>query len=211
MWRFGSVLQGTLVDGPETVEIRWATNVPAGSCSQSMESGSRRYNSVMHRAFLALLATAGLFAQKLPFDAQALLELARIGDPQVSPDGRLVAFQVQTIDVPNNRRITQIYVTPVAGGVARQLTQAGQDNERPRWSPDSRRIAFVSDRGGSSQIWLMDADGSNPRQVTNLSTEAGGVLISPDGKNLVFTSDVFPQCGADDACNKGELDAEKNA
>jgi len=89
----------------------------------------------MHRAFLALLAAACLFAQKLPFDAQALLELARIGDPQVSPDGRLVAFQVQTIDVPNNKRITQIYVTPVAGGGVRQITQAGQDNERPRWSP----------------------------------------------------------------------------
>ena len=79
----------------------------------------------MHRAFLALLAAAGLFAQKLPFDAQALLDLARIGDPQVSPDGRLVAFQVQTIDVPNNKRVTQIYVTPVAGGAARPIAQAG--------------------------------------------------------------------------------------
>src|ERR1700689_148918 len=124
----------------------------------------RRYNSVMHRAVLAMVAAASLWAQKLPFDAQALLELARIGDPQVSPDGRLVAFQVQTIDVIDNKRITQIYVTPMAGGMARQITQAGQDNERPRWSPDSRRIAFVSDRGGSSQIWLMDADGGNPRQ-----------------------------------------------
>jgi dipeptidyl aminopeptidase/acylaminoacyl peptidase len=173
-------------------------------------AGLRRYNSVMHRVALALFAAAALFAQKPPFDAQALLQLARIGDPQVSPDGRLVAFQVQTIDVIGNNRITQIYVTPVAGGTARQITQAGQDNERPRWSPDSRRIAFVSDRGGSSQIWLMDADGGNPRQVTNLLTEAGGVLFSPDGKNLVFTSDVFPQCGADDACTKRELDWEKN-
>jgi dipeptidyl aminopeptidase/acylaminoacyl peptidase len=168
-----------------------------------------RYNSVMHRVSLALFAAAGIFAQKPPFDAQALLQLARIGDPQVSPDGRLVAFQAQTIDVIGNKKITQIYVTPVAGGVARQITQAGQDNERPRWSPDSRRIAFVSDRGGSSQIWLMDADGGDPRQVTNLLTEAGGVLFSHDGKNLVFTSDVFPQCGADDACTKRELDWEK--
>ncbi len=165
----------------------------------------------MHRAFLALVAAVGLFAQKQPFDTQALLELARIGDPQVSPDGRLVAYTAQSIDVPNNKRITQIYVTPVAGGAARQITLAGQDNERPRWSPDSRRIAFVSDRGGSSQIWLMDADGSNPRQITNLSTEAGGVLFSPDGKNLVFTSDVFPDCGADDACNKRQLDALNNS
>src|SRR5580658_2705341 len=165
----------------------------------------------MHRVSLALLAAASLFAQKLPFDAQALLQLARIGDPQISPDGRLVAYQVQTIDVPNNKKITQIYVTPVAGGAARQITQAGQDNERPRWSPDSRRIAFVSDRGGSSQIWLMDADGANPRQVTNLSTEAGGVLFSPDGKNLVLSSDVFPDCGANDACNKKALEDERDS
>src|SRR5580704_3079333 len=124
--------------------LRWDEN----------HANMRRYNSVMHQALLALLAAAGLLAQKLPFDAQALLELARIGDPQVSPDGRLIAHTVQTIDVPNNKRITQIYVTPVAGGAPKQITQAGQDNERPRWSPDSRRIAFISDRSGSNQIWL---------------------------------------------------------
>src|SRR5579871_6576870 len=133
----------------------------------------------MHRAFLALLAAAGLCAQKLPFDAQALLELARVSDPQVSPDGKLVAYQVQTVDVPNNKKVTQIYVTPVAGGAARQITQAGQDNERPRWSPDSKRIAFISDRGGSSQIWLMDPDGGNVKQVTSLPTEADGEVFAP--------------------------------
>src|SRR5437588_7180097 len=56
----------------------------------------------------------------------------------------------------------------------------------------------------------MDADGANPRQIIYLTTEAGGVLYSRDGKNLVFTSDVFPECGADDVCNKQKLDAEKN-
>ena len=55
----------------------------------------------------------------------------------------------------------------------------------------------------------MDPDGGNAKQVTNLSTEADGQLFSPDGKNLVFTSEVYPECGADDACNKKLLDAEK--
>jgi dipeptidyl aminopeptidase/acylaminoacyl peptidase len=150
-------------------------------------------------------------AQKLPFDAQAMMSLARISDPQVSPDGRLVAFASQTIDVPNNKKITQIYVVPVAGGTPIQITHAGEDNERPRWSPDSKRIAFISDRGGSAQVWLMDPDGANAKQVTNLATEAGGVLFSPDGKNLVFTSAVFPDCGADDVCNKRYLDEEKSS
>ena len=57
----------------------------------------------------------------------------------------------------------------------------------------------------------MDPDGANQKQVTNLSTEADGVLFSPDGKNLLFTSEVYPECGADDACNKRNLDAEKGS
>ena len=106
-------------------------------------------------------------------------------------------------------RPKQIYVVPLDGRRAAQ-DHRRRANERPRWSPDSKTIAFVSDRGGSSQIWMMNADGANAKQVTNLSTEADGVLFSPDGKNLVFTSDVYPECGADDACNKQKLDAEKN-
>jgi dipeptidyl aminopeptidase/acylaminoacyl peptidase len=56
----------------------------------------------------------------------------------------------------------------------------------------------------------MDPDGGNAKQVTSLSTEAGGVMFSPDGKNLLFTSEVYPECGADDACNKKKLDEEKD-
>jgi len=151
-----------------------------------------------------------LFAQKRPFDFNALMELSRIGDPQISPDGRWVAFTVQSVDMAANRKPTQIWTVALEGGAPpRQITHEGQDNERPRWSPDSRRIAYVSDRGGNSQIWLMDPDGANPKQATDVSTEAGGVLFSPDGKTLLFASEVYPECGADDACNRKNLDAEK--
>ena len=159
-------------------------------------------------AIFALAASA--FAQKKPFDADAMLSLARISDPQISPDGRTVAFTVQTIDLTADKRPTQIYTVPLAGGAARQITHEGESNERPRWSPDSKSIAYVSDRGGSAQIWIMNADGSDVRQVTNLATEAGGELYSPDGKRLVFTSEVYPEC-ADDACNRRKLDEEKKS
>jgi len=149
------------------------------------------------------------YGQKQAFDVQALMQLSRISDPQVAPDGRTVAFTVQTIDIPNNTRPKQIYIVPVTGGAPRQITTAGTTNERARWSPDSKQIAFISDQSGSAQVWLMNADGSNARQVTNVSSDAGGVLFSPDGKNLLFTSDVFPDC-TDDACNKRKLEAEKN-
>src|SRR6266545_7411805 len=98
---------------------------------------------MLRRTSLALLATATLaFAQKPPFDVDSLLKLARISDPQVSPDGRTVAFTVQTIDTPNNKRPKHIYIVPLTGGAPRRITDAGDSNERARWSPDSRSIAL---------------------------------------------------------------------
>jgi dipeptidyl aminopeptidase/acylaminoacyl peptidase len=163
----------------------------------------------MRRLLLLLSTCALVFAQKKPFDVNALLELKRIGDPQISPNGKLVAFTVQTVDVAANKKPVQVWIVPLEGGAPQQITRDGESNQRPRWSPDSKRIAYLSDRAGSSQIWMMDPDGRNTTQVTNLATEADGHLFSPDGKNLVFTSAVYPECGADDACNKKNLDAEK--
>ncbi|HUP02411.1 MAG TPA: S9 family peptidase [Bryobacteraceae bacterium] len=164
---------------------------------------------MFRRLVLILLCAAVLPAQKRPFDVNAMMQLKRISDPELSPDGKSVAFSVQTVDVAANKKPQQIWIVPLEGGSPRQITRDGDDNERPRWSPDSKQIAYISNRGGSAQIWLMDPDGANAKQVTNLSTEAGGVLFSPDGKNLVFTSEVYPDCGADDACNKKQLDADK--
>ena len=159
---------------------------------------------------LAASAVLPLFAQKQNFDVHALLRIARIADPQISPDGRLVAFTVQTIDLENNRKPRHIYTVPVTGGTPRRITLAGNLNDRPRWSPDGKRIAFISDRGGSAQVWLMNPDGAGSRQVTNLATEAGGVIYSRDGANLLFTSEVYPDC-PDDACNQQRLKAEETS
>jgi len=169
---------------------------------------------MLRRLIFVLAAGTLALAQKRPFDANAMMELKRISDPQISPDGKWVTFTVQTIDVAANRKPSQIWIVPgpdgAAGGAPRQLTRDGEANQRARWSPDSKRIAYISDRGGSSQIWLMDPDGGNSKQITSLSTEADGIRFAPDGKNLVFSSEVYPACGGDDACNQKNLDAEKN-
>jgi len=159
-------------------------------------------------AWLVLaLAPALLFAQKQPFTVDALLQIQRIGDPQISPDGKTVAFAVSTPNLTANKSDKSIWTVPLAGGDApRKLTDSA---ERPRWSPDGKRIYYTGTPGGVSQIWSINPDGSDPQQVTRLSTQAADEIVSPDGKYLVVTSDVYPECGADDACNQRRLDEAK--
>ncbi|MGD1092533.1 MAG: S9 family peptidase [Bryobacteraceae bacterium] len=159
---------------------------------------------------LATLFACGLFGQQ-PFNVGTMLKISRISEPVISPDGRTVAFTVQTIDVDKNTKPKQIYTVALSGGFPRQVTHDGTDNERPRWSPDSRTIYYVSDRDGSSQVWSMSPDGSGARQVTHLSTEANGILVAPDSKKIVFLSNVYPDCGADDGCNKIKIEDEKKS
>src|SRR5258708_19533693 len=162
----------------------------------------------LRTAALLLMLALTLTAQKQPFDVQGLLKIARISEPQLSPDGQTIAFTVQTIDLDQNTKPKNIYTVPTNGGTPKQITTEGADNERPQWAPDSKHIAFISNRGGTSQVWLMKPDGSDAKQITDLSTEAGGVLFSPDAKNLVFTSQLYPH-SPDNKSNKPRLDNEK--
>ncbi len=161
----------------------------------------------MRNCVLFLGFAVSLLAQKARFDAEAMMKIARISEPQISPDGKNVAFTVETVDLDKNTKPKQIYVVPVAGGPPVQVTREGTTNQRPRWMPDSQRIAFLSNRSASTQIWTMTPDGSDPKQITSLSTEAADVTVVPDGKSFVFTSEVYPDC-PDDTCNKAKMDAE---
>jgi dipeptidyl aminopeptidase/acylaminoacyl peptidase len=128
-----------------------------------------------------------------PFTATEMMRLQRLADPQVSPDGRWVAYQSTAVDATTFARNTDIWVVSAAGGAPRRLTEDPKSDTRPRWSPDGRRLAFVSTREGGAQVWVVDAAGGPPRKVTSLPTEAGGVLWMDD-RTLLVTSDVDPDC-----------------
>jgi len=107
----------------------------------------------------------------------------------------------------------------VGDGHEREII-ADQDADRPRWAPDGKRFAFVSTKEGGSQIWIADFDGTRgivtaKHRLTNIATEADGELWSPDGKNILFESDVHPECdGApaeEDPCNARKLEEAKNS
>jgi dipeptidyl aminopeptidase/acylaminoacyl peptidase len=160
---------------------------------------------------LCAVSALSLFAQNQPFTVDAMLAIQRISDPQLSPDGSTVAFTVQTTNIAENTRPQQIWTVPAAGGTPVQITHEGALNNRARWMPDGKRLLFISNRGGSPQVWSMDPAGGDAKAVTRLSTTVGDLSIAPDGKTVVFTSEVYPECGDDDACNKKKLEAEKES
>ncbi|HVG19485.1 MAG TPA: S9 family peptidase [Blastocatellia bacterium] len=165
---------------------------------------------VITSLIITMLAATAVVAGKTqaasrPFMIDDLLKVRRVGDPQLSPDGRWIAYTIADTDKAANKRITQIYLTSVEGGEARQLTNEKQSSTSPRWSPDGKRLAFVSARDGESQIWVMDVEGGGVKKISGISTGADGPVWSPDGRWIAFTSEVYPECETDD-CNKKRLE-----
>jgi dipeptidyl aminopeptidase/acylaminoacyl peptidase len=151
---------------------------------------------------ITLLAISSTFAQSpKPFTINELIQIRRVSDPQLSPDGLWVAYTITDTDKAANRRTTQIYVVAATGGEVRQLTKDKASSSQPRWSPDGKQIAFISARDGAPQIWMMDTSGGNLKKVSNSALGADNPVWSPDGRLLAFTSEVYPEC-SDDACNK---------
>lgn len=164
-------------------------------------------------AFAAVLVVWPAWAQgpgRHAITFEDLMKVQRISDPQVSPDGRWVAFVVTQADLDGNKLTPHLWLAPAAGGQPRQLTSGPQSDSRPRWSPDGRELAFISTRSGTSQVWILPVEGGESRALTSISTGADGVTWAAQGDQLLFTSDVYPDC-ADDACNKQRLDDEEHS
>ena len=160
-------------------------------------------------AAISLVLVSSVFAQNIkhPFTFEDMMKLKRVGAPVPSPDGKWVVFDCQDVDLAANTKSSHLWIVPATGGESRRLNPTPNHEERPRFSPDGKRLIWMSKATDPTQIWMSDFDPAGgqlvgkPYQVTSISTGADGAIWSPDGKNIVFVSAVYSDC-KDDACNK---------
>ncbi|HMM79337.1 MAG TPA: S9 family peptidase [Pyrinomonadaceae bacterium] len=155
--------------------------------------------------FVMALAVFAAFGQP-EFTVNDLINVKRVGSPAVSPDGKKIAYAVGIVDKSTNKTNTQIFVMSADGSEQKQITNGPASSSGPVWSPNGKRIAFVT--GG--QIWTMKADGDDKDQITKISTGASGPVWSPNGKWIAFSSEVYPECATDE-CNRVEDEKAENS
>lgn len=140
-------------------------------------------------------------AQKRAFTIADLYRIRSIEDPQFSPDGKRIAFVATEDDLSAGTSHAAVYVMDSDGGNQRRLTSNADRDTHPRWSPDGTEILFLSTRKKGAQAWVIPLQGGEPKQLTDFSAGVGDPAWLGGG-GIVFDADVYPECGADDGCNK---------
>lgn len=128
-----------------------------------------------------------------------MMHMKRLGSTAVSPDGKWLGYSVTTVDLEKNTRTPELWLQAIAGGEPVKVAAAQPGDGGLEFAPDGKRVLFTSSREGGQQVWTADFDAasgatSNQKKLTSISTEADNAKWSPDGKFVVFTSAVYPEC-----------------
>ena len=141
--------------------------------------------------FLSVLFTAGsAFAQyKKPIQPADLYHISTLSNPQVSPDGNWVAYELADVDTAKDNRVSHLWMQSWDGKESIQLTYGNEPASSPKWSPDGKYISFVSARDSKKggQIWLMDRRGGEGNKLTDIKGDIADYAWSPDAGMLLLT------------------------
>jgi dipeptidyl aminopeptidase/acylaminoacyl peptidase len=131
---------------------------------------------------------AQLALPKVAPTVDQILSLKRVASPQISPDGRWVAYTVRETNWDDNAYETEIWIASADGGAPRQLTNAKKSSRAPAWSPDGTRLAFISDRSDKSQIYVINPSAGEADAITALEDGVNAFEWAPDGKQIAYTA-----------------------
>src|ERR1700723_918512 len=138
---------------------------------------------------LCVLRTFG-FGQKRVMVLDDLARLVNVGGPQLSPDGKWVAYTTSHVDVAEDKNISELWMVSWDGTQDIELTYGPEGVGSPRWSPDGRWLSFTSSRPGKakgSQVWVLDRRGGEAQQLTDVKEDLADYRWSPDSKQLLLT------------------------
>ncbi|MBW8368458.1 MAG: S9 family peptidase [Arenimonas sp.] len=160
-------------------------------------------------ALLVPALSSAAFAAPKPFDARDLVTLDRVSSPTLSPDARKLVVAVREADFDANKASTGLWIEDLFARDAAppvRFTAEGFNVNSPAFSPDGAALYFLSAKSGSQQLWKQGIAGGDAVQVTNYALDVGSYKLSPDGKSVAVSFEVFIDC-ADLACTKSRLDA----
>ena len=140
----------------------------------------------------SLLLTVTLFAQPKPrlLDKDTFMDMESVGNPSISPDGKQIVFTRTWVDKVKDQYRSNLWIVEADGSRVRELTTGDRDDSSPVWSPDGKRITFLSDRDGTAQLFVMYVDTKEVAQLTHLEQAPTGFKWSPDSKQIAFTAFV---------------------
>ena len=155
----------------------------------------------------ALLAAAPVLAAR-PFDVRDLVTLERVSSPTLSPDGRKLVVAVRQVDFDANRASTGLWIEDLLARDAAppvRFTPEDFNVNSPAFSPDGAYVYFLSAKSGSQQLWRQAVAGGEPEQLTDFPLDVGSYKLSPDGRQVALSMEVFTDC-PDLACTRARLD-----
>jgi dipeptidyl aminopeptidase/acylaminoacyl peptidase len=121
---------------------------------------------------------------------EILWKFGRLGEAKVSPDGKNIVLTITRYDANTNKSNGEIYILPLAGGELKQITSTILSEYNPRWTNDGKNILFLSAESGSSQVWMMNTDGEDRKQISHVDGDINSFELAPAGNNLFYTQEV---------------------